>query len=85
MAPGEQHERRGNLSSRTVKVALPPVETLPRSAWPAVGHDHRPDSRPPDYPAGTVVTVTAGVPMTYTFTLSTAAQPKVVSDKPRPS
>jgi len=31
---------------------------------------------------GTVVTVTTGVPMTFTFQLSTATQPKVVSDKP---
>ena len=31
---------------------------------------------------GTVVTVTAGLPSTYTFQLSTATQPKVVSDQP---
>jgi hypothetical protein len=30
----------------------------------------------------TAVTVTTGVPMAYTFTLSTATQPRVISDKP---
>ncbi len=37
----------------------------------------------PPTTTGTVVTVTAGVPGTYTFRLSTAAQPKVVSDIPK--
>jgi YVTN family beta-propeller protein len=41
-----------------------------------------PVTTPTSTSTGTVVTVTAGSPMTYTFELSTTTQPKVVSDEP---
>ena len=36
----------------------------------------------PGGPPGTVVAVTTGAPATFTFSLSTSAQPKIVSDEP---
>jgi YVTN family beta-propeller protein len=36
----------------------------------------------PGGPTGTVVAVTTGAPATFTFSLSTSAQPKIVSDEP---
>jgi len=79
VAPGSDTNASGTSSAIAIKVALPPVETLPipcPACIPSITPPVPPTTKP------TVVTVTAGVPMTYTFTLSTATQPKVVSDKP---
>ena len=51
----------------TVTIPPPPKGSLPPVTTPS---------------SATTVTVTAGVPMTFTFRLSTAAQPDVVSDLP---
>jgi hypothetical protein len=79
VAPGSAANASGASGPVAIVVALPPVEALPTLCVACVN----PITLPvPPAPAATVVTVTAGLPMAYAFRLSTAAQPKVISDKP---
>ena len=64
--------KRGATPAQTPGVKVPGV-VVPKVGPPIVG---------PPAASGTVVTVTTGVPVTYTFKLASATQPRVVSDRP---
>lgn len=82
VARGNYANASGTSPATAITVALPPVEALPTLCVVCINRVPPIPVPPTTAPTATVVTVTAGVPMTFSFRLSTVAQPKVVSDRP---
>ncbi len=76
LSPGSDTNASGISAPVSLKVTLPPVETLPALCGVCVNRIPLPSPAPPTTTtkAGTIVTVTAGGPMTYSFTLSALGQ-----------
>ena len=60
----------------------PPTTTKTTPTTATTTHTSVPSTTAPPTSASTTVTVTAGLPGTYTFRLSTSTQPRVISDLP---